>query len=97
VTKNLTVQFDNQTYEILMPHLARRLMHTKVIIRRDRLGNVSIARNGLALPHRLTLTHQRPHTHDGKQLKEHPWRATFSRAQSKGRSNEFAGDIISES
>jgi len=53
VTKNLTVQLKNAHYELLVPEQARRLRHVTVLLRRDRAGNLTIERNGVALPYRL--------------------------------------------
>lgn len=70
VSKNLTVQFGNHIYELLTPHLARRLAHTNVIVRRDRLGSIAIERNGVGLPYRLALTQQHPPILDAKALEQ---------------------------
>jgi transposase len=68
ITKNLTVQFESQIFEILMPHMARRLQHAKVCIRIDRNGELFIERNGTALRYRILQTQQRPRILDAKSL-----------------------------
>jgi transposase len=68
ISKNLTVQFENYTFEILMPQLARRLQHAKVLIRIDRNGELFIEHDGTALPYRLLRTQRRPSTLNAKAL-----------------------------
>jgi hypothetical protein len=56
ISKNLTLQFENSTYEILAPQNARRLAHTNVLVRCLQNGRIIIERNGEPLPSRLVTT-----------------------------------------
>jgi hypothetical protein len=56
ISKNLTLQFEKNVYEILAPQRARRLAHTTVLVRCLRNGRIIIERNGEALPSRLITT-----------------------------------------
>ena len=49
VSKNLTVHFENELLLIQRRDLQRRLAHAKVIVGRDRLGQLFVERNGEAL------------------------------------------------
>lgn len=68
VSKNLTIQIGKRTYELLAPHLTRRLPHTKVQIRIDLSGRLIIERHGAALPYRLTRTQTQIAIRDAKSL-----------------------------
>ncbi len=56
ISKNLTVQFGSNVFEILLPQQARRLAHTTVDVRRLQNGRIVIESKGQALPIRLLAT-----------------------------------------
>jgi transposase len=56
ISKNLTIQFGSDVFEILLPDQARRLAHTTVNVRRLHNGTIVIERKGQALPSRLLVT-----------------------------------------
>lgn len=68
VTPNLTVHFEGTIYQILRPDLTRRLQHTKVCLRRDRYGKLTIDCRGTALPYRASLTQRLTPIRDAKSL-----------------------------
>lgn len=57
ISKNLTLQFKNTVYEILLPEQTRRLQHTKAIVRIDRHKALTIERNDEPLPYRIINHH----------------------------------------
>jgi helix-turn-helix protein len=56
ISKNLTIQFGSDVFEILLPDQARRLAHTNVHVRRLQNGRIVLERNGQALPFRVLAT-----------------------------------------
>jgi hypothetical protein len=53
ISKDLTVRFGSEVFQILLPDQARRLAHTTVHVRRLQNKDIVIERNGQALPIRL--------------------------------------------
>jgi hypothetical protein len=56
ISKNLTIRFGSDDFEILLPDQARRLAHTIVSVRRLHNGRIVVERNGQELPIRLLAT-----------------------------------------
>ena len=70
ISKNLTVRFDNQIFEILVPDQTRRLRHAKVMIYIDRAGVPVIEREGRVLPWRKVGARAAVPEKDAKELAE---------------------------
>ena len=72
ISKNLTVQFQNSVYEILLPKKIRRLQHSKVNVRINSDQHLTIERKDLPLPYRLINTHDgATQVKTGKELAEY--------------------------
>ncbi len=56
ISKNLTLQFGADTFEILLPEQARRLAHALVDVRRLQNGRILVESKGQRLPIRLRTT-----------------------------------------
>jgi hypothetical protein len=69
VSKNLTIQFGSDHFEILLPAQARRLAHTLVNVRRMHNGRIVVERKGQELPIRLLAKKtSRPNIVDAKAI-----------------------------
>lgn len=72
ITKNLTVQFGQTHYELMVPEQARRLRHAMVTLRYDRDGQLIIERLGTPLPYRLVKTNPITPVRNAKQIAAMP-------------------------
>lgn len=73
ISKDLTIRFGSDVFEILMPNQARRLAHTIVNVRRLQNGRIVVERNGQTLPIRLLATNTaRPNVVTAKAIAQIP-------------------------